>query len=117
MDKAFDAIAGTALGAYLIAVVVQGNGQAFVKEAASDWQYLEFLAAVYVLYMLHKSDFGGQIIDMLITTAIIALVIKMAATSDTNFTGALSDFANGKSGMFETVKKLVGAIPGSKPNG
>lgn len=108
MDKAFSAIAGTLLGAYLIAVVVKGNGKALTTEISKDAQYLEFLAAIYILYMLHKSKFGGELIDLLVTTAVMGVLIKMAAQSDTNFTGTLSKFAKGEISMTETASTILG---------
>lgn len=114
MDKAFSTIAGTALGAYIIAVVMNGNGPKLVSKAKKDWRYIEFLAAVYALYLLHKSSFGGQVADMLITTAIIAVLIKIAAESDTNFRAAFTDFATHKDsngdyyGLTELFQTLIG---------
>lgn len=116
MDDVFGTVAGTAFSAYLIAVVAKGNGKALVTEASKDWQYLEFVAAIYVLYLLHKSDFGGAIVDMFITTAIIALLIKMAAQSDTNFSDTLSKFAKGQVSMTETLTKILGLAGSAKDN-
>lgn len=108
MDKAIGAIGGTALAAYIMAVVAKGNGKELTGELVKDWRYLEFLTAIYVLYLLHKSDFGGQLVDMFVTTAIIALLIKMAAESSTDFSGTLSQFAKGELGITETLVKLFG---------
>jgi hypothetical protein len=108
MDKAITAIGGTIVTVYLIRVVMSGNARKLLELAKNDWQYLEFLAAIYILYLLHKSDFGGQIVDMLITTAIIGLVIKLAAQSSTDFSGTLSKFMGGHISMTQTVFDLLG---------
>lgn len=108
IDGIISTVGGVGLGAYLIAVVFQGNGKTLLTEVTKDWQYLEFLVAIYILYALHASKWGGQIVTMLIQTAIVALLIKMAAASGNGITEASDSFAAGKLSLFQYIQTVLG---------
>lgn len=107
MDKVATAVVGGFIGVYLIRVGLAGNGSALLKELEKEGGYLQFLVALYALWLLHKYGPTHQITDALVTTAAVAVLLKVMA-SDTNVVATIREFATGRKTLFQTTKALFG---------
>jgi hypothetical protein len=106
IDKVLGAVTGVGVGLYIIQVVAKGNTKNLYELVKDETGYLEFLIALYVLYLLHKFGPTSKITDALIVMAVIAVLIKAATHS--NLSSALSDFAAGRKSMFQTLSEILG---------
>lgn len=106
IDKVLGAVTGVGLGLYTLKVIVNGNIVELGSLVKEETGYLEFLIAIYVLYLLHKNGPTHSIVDGLIVIAVVAVLIKAATKS--NLSSLLSDFGAGRASMLETVNKIIG---------
>lgn len=105
MNRALDGILGVGLGAYLIAVVLKGNSKTLINYLGEEVGYLEFLTAIYLLYLLHGYGPTQKITDALMIGAIFAVVLK--AVTNSGISGVVDDFANGRKSLFETLQAII----------
>lgn len=93
-----------AIGAYLAAVVYQGNASAFINEAQTDWQYLEFLIAAIILVLIAQIPGMSDIVALFVAMAFIGLALQLA--TKTGSLDSLKMFAKGEIGLFETIASV-----------
>lgn len=74
--SALDTIAGVAVGGYLIAVAVNGNGEAFISQAKKDRAFLKWAVAVAILVYAYKAPGMAEPITLIIGIAFLALFLK-----------------------------------------
>ena len=68
-----DTIAGLAVGAFLLAVAVQGNSKKFVETIKRDKAFLQWAVAIGILFYLYTIPELKGPIGMLIIAAFIGL--------------------------------------------
>lgn len=90
MNSTLDILSGTALGAYLVSVVVHGNSGALLTQAESDKAFLKWAIAVAILYWLYGMPELKGPVALLITTAFIGL----AFTTGNNIAASAQSFWN-----------------------
>lgn len=97
---------GVAMGVYLIAVVLQGNTQAFIQAVIADSGYLQFIAAVIILMIIHSYLPGSIITDVITGTAILGALL--IAVGNTNVASIFSSFGSGQITMWQAITALFG---------
>jgi len=100
-------VSAIVIAGYLGAVLYQRNGSTLVVEAQKDYGYLEFLIAIVILKMIASNERTHDVAIMLIGAAVIAMMLKLITATPVS-TGALKDFASGKTGLFDTAKAVFG---------
>lgn len=111
LNKVIGGILGVGLGLYTLKVVFSGNTDALGNLLKDETGYLEFLVALYALYLLHKYGPEHKIIDLIITMAVLAIIFKTINRNTTlvsNTHAALSKFGSGNATILETIGSILG---------
>lgn len=85
--------AALAIVGYTGTVIFQGNLIALVTQLSKDWQFLEVIAAMGVLYYLTKIEYLQGPMTALIGLGVLGVVLKVASNS--TLQTAFRDFASG----------------------
>jgi hypothetical protein len=112
------AASGVGLAAYLIAVVLQGNLQPLIKLLQTEEPYLEFAVAIVIVWALMKYGPTSEVTDLLVVGAVAGVALKLAGRL--NIGTAVDSFAQGKTGILQTVETVfkqnpTGNISGGTP--
>ena len=94
-------VSAIALVGYVGAVMYHGNLMALVNALKSDWRFLEWVAAVGVLYLLAKESYLHGPVVGLIGIAVVAFLLKHTA----GVQAAGNDIAKGN--LFKSVTDLA----------
>lgn len=92
-----NASAGCALGAYIIAVTVQGNllpnsqKADLVDYVVSDADYIEFVVAMVVIWALLQWGPSKEVVGPIVVVGVLGVILK-AGASNTTLLAALADF-------------------------
>lgn len=103
------AASGVGLAAYIIAVVLQGNLQKLVALLQQEEPYLEFAVAIIIVWALMKYGPTSAATDWLVVGALTAVALKLAGRL--NIGTALDSFAQGKTGILQTVETIFSQNP------
>jgi hypothetical protein len=100
---------GIGTGAYLIAVAYQGNVTALWSQVKTDEHYVEFLAAIVILWALKQYGPTSTISDILLAGAALALLLKAGSN------GSITNFAENiqNEGLFKALANFFNANPQS----
>jgi hypothetical protein len=109
MDKVAGGAVGVLAGVYLIAVARAGHSKDLFALLKEETGYLELLAAMYALWLLHEKTERGGIVDQLIMVALIAAAVKLASNTG-NIVPELEKFGNGEQGLFTTFGHVFSSI-------
>jgi len=115
MNNLLGAVSGIAIAVYTLVVVYKGNLATLGTLLKQDAAYLEFLAALVALALIHNALPENTITDMISIIALIALGMKFFA--NTNISSALADFGSGKKTMLETIQAIFPQQTGTATNG
>lgn len=116
IGQALDSICMIMLGFYGLMVFRNGQVMPLVGALKDETGYLEFLICLALIKWAIDNDFTG-LAAPIATLAVLAVVLKLSGRFD--LTSALSDFATGRAGLFETLGKTVkgGNIKKTKATG
>ncbi len=104
-DEAMDGFASIALAVYLVIVFYRGNIFPMLNELKKETGYLEFLIAIYLVYLLLKIQATRPIVALLVTGAVMVMLIKMSQ----NFSASkFSDFQAGRINLFQLATSVLG---------
>lgn len=106
-DEAMDGFAAVALSVYLIIVFYRGNLFPLLNELKKETGYLEFVVAIYIIYLLLKIEATRPIVYLFVVGAVTVMLLKMSRNFDLN---AFRDFQAGKINLFQLLSGALGAI-------
>lgn len=101
MNEMSNTVSIVALAAYFGMVVYRGNAAEFAKAAATDYGFAEFVVAAFTIKAIVDNPGTHEIALMVVSIGIIGALLKMVGNGAN--LSALTDFANGRKGLFETV--------------
>lgn len=104
-NKLLGGVSAVAIGAYLVAVVIQGNAQELLNLLKNETGYVDFVIALFVLGVISHYGPASKISGVLIAATLIGLVIRVGG--HVNFLPAITRFANGQAGILETLKTII----------
>lgn len=104
IGQALDSICLIMLGFYGLTVFRNGNVMPLVDALKEETGYLEFLISLAIIKWAVDNDFTG-LAAPIATLAVLSVVLKLSGRF--NLTSALSDFATGRAGLFETLGKTL----------
>lgn len=99
-----DGLAFVLVGAYAGAVVYQGNFWPLFAQLKKEKGYLEFVLACAILAFIVNNDKTGIAAPM-IGLGILGVSLNMAGKI--NLSGPINSFANGRTGLFATIKSIA----------
>ena len=105
IDSLAGTLAGVGIGAYLFAVVWNGNTSTLGSYLKDEEGYLEFVVALLLLGLVNKYGPQGRVTSAITSMAIIAVLVKMGA--NTNLNQTLARFASGQASGLDTLKSLL----------
>ncbi len=101
-----DGISMLAVGAYLAAVVFNGNVSQLPAMLVDTKGYLEFISAAGILYGMYQWGPGAPIVPALVMGGVLAVIIKLAA-QHTDVASKFEQFRTGQLDLFGLVVSLV----------
>lgn len=104
MEQLAGSLSGAAIGAYLFAVVWNGNIDVLGEYLKDEEGYVEFIVALFVLGLVNKYAPTSKITKAITAFAMIAVIIRLSEKAGLN--SKLADFATGKVSGFETIKSI-----------
>ena len=104
-DNAMDGLAAVALAVYLAMVIARGNGKPFLATISKEIGFVEFIVSLWILSLIIKIPEVKPMAAPLITIAVFILALKIIQGADVS---AFSDFAAGRSGLFQTIGRVFG---------
>jgi hypothetical protein len=107
MNKAAAGIVAVLAGVYLVRVGMAKNFPQLLKELAKEGKYLEFIVAIYVLWLLWNIGDRNDFMHQLMIVASVALVFR-AMTNMGNVTQTMQAFGAGNIDLFQVFKNIVG---------
>lgn len=108
LSNTVGAVSGLALATYLGFVLYNGNTGTLKNYLLQEEPYLEFIAAIAILWLLTKYGPSSQITDFLIVGVLLAMAFRIA--SRVNLPGVMQQFATGQVGLFKTISTLLQGI-------
>jgi hypothetical protein len=109
-----DKAAAVAIIGYIAAVLYQENPDVLAKELANDARFLEFVVALYALYLLWRAPGIGPIARPLILLGVASAALVFVNRS--NVIDAIRAWNSGSASMFETLLKMAGVETPNKGN-
>lgn len=103
-------VSAIALVGYTGAVIYNGQLINLLSQMTKDWQFLEFIAALGILYYLAKQDYLSGPVTALIGLAAAGFLLRVVANPQA--TTAVKSFANGSQGLFQTLYDVAKNIKG-----
>ena len=106
---ALNGVAAIALAGYVGAVIYNGNLNAMIAALSEEAGYLEFVAALAVLWYLAQWKVLGGATNWLVIGFCVAVAMKIVA--DPTVVQAIGDFGAGRLTMWEALMTAFGVSP------
>lgn len=103
MENELEGLALVGAGVYILMVYQKGNSTALLNRLANESDFLEFLIALAIIKWCIDHDSSG-LAKPLAAVAVVSIALQIAGRF--NVTDALADFGQGRSGLFDTIKKI-----------
>ncbi len=113
MDKVFGGVVGVLLGVYLVRVGIAGNGKQLLALLREDDKYLDFLLALWILWVLHEYGPTHDITDQLVISGIVGTILLVVHNNPQIFSN-LELFGEGKIGLADLFKQTAQSAVGAK---
>lgn len=103
LDKTVAGFVAILAGAYLGAVVWNGNASKLGDELKKEFAFVEFITAVYLLSLV--VNYGPKPARQLVSLAVFTSLFIAMGKMDNS---ALSEFGQGNIGLFQMLKRATG---------
>lgn len=97
-------VSAIALVGYVGVVMYQGNLLPFLQQVGKDWEFLEWVAAIGLLYWLVKNEYLSGPVSALVGIALIAMLLKL--TANPTVTSAVNSFGQGNLSLLSTLEAI-----------
>lgn len=105
MLPVLNSVSGAFVGVYLAGTVFNGKLNELIKLLMQEIGYLEFLVALFVLYNLTINKWTSGPTWVFVALGVLSMLLYVTANYD--FKSAFADFANGKTGLFDTLLAIA----------